>query len=500
MTSIYSYTSDFRQEFEAETNSLMRRRFRWFAWCHLGLFTVTHFLIPAIKITVAYSRFPAEQGMQRIERVLQSDFAGRTGLLSVVALGVALTAICLGAMQHTKSREYQIRPLVLFTQWFFFAIGAIDVATAVFIHAVGFPWLIMISHVMACALVPWTPKQSLRPIVPIICLNIAAIVFLSRFTLESKVALSVASLAAVVPGLVICALRHTRRLDRFQLHFLRTRYGQLSRELGDARRIHESLFPKPLLRGNVRFDYRYLPMRLIGGDYLYFKQSLSRLTGATITNAILLDVTGHGIAAALTVNRLYGEIERFFAEHPGARPGDVLANLNRYVNLTLANHSIYATALCVRIDPASGDLEYASGGHPPAFIRAIDGSIDELPSTAFVLGAVPPDDFQSEPARKRFGPGDTLIAYTDGAIEARNSQGRMFGVAGLQRFIASSGKSGVYTGGWAPALLGVVDSHRAGAPHDDTLIVEIYRTVGQDTDSSKPSASRMRTREYIVVR
>lgn len=499
MTTLFSYTSDFREEFEAETGSLMRRRFRWFAACNVTLFLCAHFLVPLVATIVIFSTTtPDRTQMERVRRLIDQEYFGVNGLISVVILALALIALGIGALSRSNQKQPAIRSLVLSTQWFFFIVNTIEIAASIFIHSIGFPWLIMISHVLACGLVPWTPKQALRPMLPVLALNIAAIFFLSTFTIESKVGLAAGTLTAVLPGVAICALRHSRRLDRFQLHFLRTRYGQLNRELGDARRIHESLFPKPLLRGAVRFDYRYLPMRLIGGDYLYFKQTTLRPTGVTITNAILVDVTGHGIAAALTVNRLYGEIERFFAEHPGARPGDVLSNLNRYVNLTLATHSIYATALCVRIDPSTNELEYASAGHPPGFIRGVDGTVEDLPSTAFVLGAVPPDDFDSEPATRRFGPGDTLIAYTDGAIECRNAQGRMFGVAGLQRFIAASGT--VYTGGWAPALLGAVDSHRVGAPHDDTLIVEIFRTVGMDTDSGKTSAARMRTREYIVVR
>ncbi len=153
-------------------------------------------------------------------------------------------------------------------------------------------------------------------------------------------------------------------------------------------------------------------------------------------NVLLLDVTGHGIAAALTVNRLYGEVERLFAENPHAGPGEVLSALNKYVHLTLATHSVYVTALCLRLDQERGVLEYASGGHPPAFLCGADGRIEQLDSTAFVLGACAAPDFDPAVESRPFMPGDTLLAYTDGAIEARNSAGRMLSIAGFTKIIA----------------------------------------------------------------
>ena len=101
-------------------------------------------------------------------------------------------------------------------------------------------------------------------------------------------------------------------------------------------------------------------MRQIGGDYLFarFEPDARR---PRRFHLLIIDVPGHGIAAALTVNRLYGEIERLFAENPETGPGEVLAALNRYVHLTLSRHSIYATA-CVRIDTERDLLEYAWAG------------------------------------------------------------------------------------------------------------------------------------------
>jgi serine phosphatase RsbU (regulator of sigma subunit) len=373
--------------------------------------------------------------------------------------------------------------------------GMVDIASYVFGKSVGFPWTVGFAHLLAAALLPWSPRQAVFPVALLLAVNALTIFVFGDRTLAGKTALSVVSIAAGVPGSFMAMLRHSRRVDRFKLRFLQSRYGQIRRELTDARRIHESLFPKPLSRGALRFDYRYEPMRQIGGDYFYAKFSPPLDGQPAAFNAILIDVTGHGIAAALTVNRLYGEVERLFAEVPNASPGDVLRALNRYVFLTMANHSIFATALCTRIDPGVGEIEFASGGHPPAFLRAVDGTLDQLPSTAFVLGACADDEFDPAPEKRRFGPGDTLIAYTDGAIEARNDSGRMLGVIGIERLLATIAPAAA--GGWSAAIVAAVDSHRCGPANDDTLVVEVYRPLNLDTDPGK--ATRTRSRDSALV-
>jgi serine phosphatase RsbU (regulator of sigma subunit) len=195
-------------------------------------------------------------------------------------------------------------------------------------------------------------------------------------------------------------------------------------------------------------------------------------------SVVLLDVTGHGIPAALTVNRLHGEMERVFAENPEIAPGEVLRLLNRYVHLTLATHSIYVTAMCVRVDPGRSLIEYASGGHPPAFIRAVDGTIEELTSTAFVLGACPAEAFDAGERELRFGPGDTLIAYTDGAIEATAEDGRMLRIEGLRRLVASVNSQ--RPDDWPIRLREQVAAYRDGPPADDTLFLTLHRPVEAD--------------------
>ena len=143
---------------------------------------------------------------------------------------------------------------------------------------------------------------------------------------------------AGVPGVLVTRLRQGRFRGRVELGYFSDRYAETQRELAYARRIHEKAFPAPLTGGPLRFHYRYEPMSQIGGDFVDLVRD-----GPDVT-ILLVDVTGHGIAAAMAVNRLQGEVKRTLAVNPAARPGELLVALNAYVYHTLAGEGVFATA------------------------------------------------------------------------------------------------------------------------------------------------------------
>lgn len=358
-------------------------------------------------------------------------------------------------------------------------------------------WKVMLTHAVAAGFLPWSPLQALRPMLAVAVLH-ATVQVISAKHLGSPEWLAIAlTPLAAIPGTAIAWLKHTRRLDQYKITMLSQRYGEFRRELLDARKIHEALFPKAITSGPVRFWYEYEPMRAIGGDFV-FTQCCPSHEGRRL-NVVLVDVTGHGISAALTVNRLHGELERVYAENPDAEPGEVLSLLNRYIHLTLSKHSVFATALCFRVNCHSDTIDFASAGHPPAFIRAIDGTVHDMESTAILLGVSPHAEFDPAQQSIKFGPGDALLAFTDGAMEARDQAGKMLGTKGMRGIVASnpahvallarrsfSSKSmDDLCGLWARTIIQAVDTHRSGPAEDDTLVVEITRPLGQRATVSR---------------
>ncbi|HZW08731.1 MAG TPA: PP2C family protein-serine/threonine phosphatase [Phycisphaerales bacterium] len=480
-----AYTTEFHHEFRVETGRLLRRRFLWFSGLLGGLSVVS--LLLGLVGTVLILRS-------------STDPAGSDQAIyhwEWWALAVLWTGMYLASFGYALQRRPTDRALLRLSLWVVTIDGLINLT----MRAMGLPGALdmsafTVTHIIACLFLPWTAFQALQPMAIVLSLN-AAWVFLMRHPQwqekpdwEPVLWLLPTPLLAV-PGTALCWFRHSRRTQLFKIRFMTSRYSEMRRELVDARRIHESLFPKPFDTGGVRLVFEYEPMRQIGGDFLYANRQTAAGAFSPVS-IVLLDVTGHGIPAALTVNRLHGEMERVFAENPDVGPGEVLSLLNRYVHLTLATHSIYVTAFCVRVDPARSALEYASGGHPPAFVRAVDGTIEELTSTAFVLGACPDEAFDPGLRELRFGPGDTLIAYTDGAIEAKGEDGRMLRIDGLRHLITAI--DGHPPERWAGALCQQIAAFRGGPPADDTLFFTLHRPVtvtpvpaGEDRTAARPA-------------
>jgi serine phosphatase RsbU (regulator of sigma subunit) len=278
------------------------------------------------------------------------------------------------------------------------------------------------------------------------------------------------------PGVLVVTVRNALFQKKFTYKALRGRYSEMKRELGLARQIHEDLFPPPITEGPFRLSYYYEPMRQIGGDYLHARLVIPPGRSQATLHLTVMDVTGHGISAALTVNRLHGEMDRILAENPNTTPGQMLTGLNRYMHATLAGHSVYATALCVAVEPEANILRWASAGHPPAFLKQVNGRIEELHSTTFVLGVTLGEDFDADEQHIPFHPGDTLLAYTDGAIESRNADGRQLGVNGLLAAFATQQPNP--TAGWPSTLAEWVRGFRVGPSQDDILLVELRRVLG----------------------
>lgn len=487
-------TTDFREEYETERARWLRKRFLWWSGVIIALDAVN---VAGSLIALALRRVNAP----------------REAVLVGSAFTTAQLAIHIWGFLYVRQRLPLRQTIVRLVFWLIVVIGVLSLSQQVAVFEMGSPVVnagvggaptaritatgeagapspnlivigafssVFLSHFLACLFLPLTPRESVKPILPLLALAAGVTLVYARGVATPALVIAL-SPAIAAPGAAVCWWRHGRFRSRFHFTMLRQRYGEMKRELVDARRIHEALFPAPIRQGEVRFDYRYEPMRQIGGDFLFAHRFSGLLDDVESPpeplSIVIIDVTGHGIPAALTVNRLHGELERLFAEDPDIGPGETLASLNRYVHLTLANHSVYATALCLRADPAAQALVYASGGHPPAFIRTVDGRLERLDSTAFVLGACADDDFDAGERRARFGLGDCVIAYTDGAIEARDERGVMLGVEGIQRIVLGARPDPGPEGGLAPAILRQVSARRAGPLMDDTLIVEMYRPL-----------------------
>lgn len=329
--------------------------------------------------------------------------------------------------------------------------------------------LLMCIHTAAALTVPWTTIEACVP---------PALLALVSFVLSNiqggddpsfQAYGAVVPLLSGLPGIAISAFRSHGLREVFGLRLIGERYAEVERELGTARRIHERLFPAPVTAGPLRLSYRYEPMRQIGGDFL---DVAAHSDGSLVVT--LIDVTGHGVAAALAVNRLHGELKRTIAQHDNASPVAIIEALNEYIFLTLADEQVFATAIALRASP-EGAVSMCVAGHPPAMIRRTDGRLEQFDSTTPALGMLPSRDLDAQESTCQLSPGDLLLLYTDGAIEIWDDQGRQLGIDGLKRAVTAARPAAGDADSLADSVMRTVDGYRAGPVDDDTLVVVIAR-------------------------
>lgn len=340
---------------------------------------------------------------------------------------------------------------------------------------------LLITHLLACLFLPWTPREAWRP-GRVLLAGAFAIVVVDLMLGWGGIGYLLGAIVfyplTILPGIGWCWWRHSAFREKYRLHFVSEQYRQMEQELSGARRVHDSVLPKPRTLGQIRFGYAYEPAREIGGDLVFVHPRKPNPTNPDEpVSVVVLDVAGHGIAAALTVNRLVGELERIFAEQPDVPPDRLMRLLNRYAFLTLARHRAFVTGFAVRVDLSlDKPLQVCGAGHPDAFLcHADDRETSRVGSRAMMLGVLPPDAYEAPLESHAFDDGDALVLYTDGAAEARNIDGDMLRMDGVSEIAASAVREEQEVDRWPHAMLHRVALYRNGPPEDDTLVAVLYR-------------------------
>jgi serine phosphatase RsbU (regulator of sigma subunit) len=202
-------------------------------------------------------------------------------------------------------------------------------------------------------------------------------------------------------------------------------HERIEQELRTAQNIQRAFLPRevPDLPGWQLAPY-YLPAREVGGDFYDFLLFEDGRLGL-----IIGDVTGKGIPAALVMTATRTMLRT--AAQEKADPGKVLARVNDLLYPDMET-GMFATCFYALLDPASGKLRYANAGHEPPYRRS-DGHASELWATGMPLGMMP--GTQYEEYETILSPGESLLFYSDGLVEAHNPAREMFGFPRLMAYI-----------------------------------------------------------------
>ncbi len=241
-------------------------------------------------------------------------------------------------------------------------------------------------------------------------------------------------------------------------------------EMESARRIQENLLPTslPAMEGiTIEADYR--PAEQVAGD-LY---DVFALPDGKIAFAIL-DVSGHGVSAALLTGVVKMSLHRRLSEQDDI--AEAISLVNRDL-IECVTEGRFVTA-CVGIwQPGRRTWTYCAAGHPGGLLLS-GGDIRRLEPTGPLIGALRDVHWSTESVALKTS--DRLFLFTDGVIEA-GAPANMLATSGLERVILES--AGLGLSEQVETIMREVQLRTSGRPEDDVTVLAIEWTASDDTES-----------------
>ncbi|HWE87163.1 MAG TPA: PP2C family protein-serine/threonine phosphatase [Terracidiphilus sp.] len=217
------------------------------------------------------------------------------------------------------------------------------------------------------------------------------------------------SIPAILSLLLACTIVYA--VYRYMVD-LGQRQAALEQEHRNARAVQQVLVPEaiPQVPG-FAIDSFYKPAGEVGGDFF---QILATPNGGVL--AIIGDVSGKGMPAAMTVSLLVGTVRTL--AHFTQSPGEILGAMNQ--RMLGRSQGGFTTCLVLCADP-DGTLTAANAGHIAPYLAGKELSLENgLPLGLNTESTYPESTFQ-------LAPGAQLTLLTDGVVEARDTSGQLFG-------------------------------------------------------------------------
>lgn len=269
-----------------------------------------------------------------------------------------------------------------------------------------------------------------------------------------------------------------------ELSALRNEQAKLYQAIFEAAQVQRRLCaPRELSWGEFEIAGEIFPVRHLSGDF--FK--VLDLGGAL--GLAVGDIAGKGLSAGIWLPHLTGLVQRCARAH--GDPAVAVAEVNR--ELCDGEGEPPMTALFLaQMDPLSGEIVYCNGGLPAPLLLRRDKSVVALEKGGPILGALRGAAFSAGSAT--LNPGDTLIAYSDGVTECRNSRDEEFDTkrlgASAGAAIATSASKTLFS-----TLGAVLDFAEGCSPDDDLTFLVVRRCEGALAASARTS-----TRDFSKLR
>ncbi len=214
--------------------------------------------------------------------------------------------------------------------------------------------------------------------------------------------------------------------------------AMLAKDVAQAAKYVFSLLPEKLKKGPIRADWRFIPSAELGGDsfgYGWVDDDHFAM--------YLLDVSGHGVGAALlSVSALNALRSQSLPQADFRDPAQVVTALNKAFQMDQQNGLFFTIWYGIYHRPTRR-LDYAGGGHPPALLLTgpdpDSARLESLESQGPMVGALPDLDFASSTTQvEDFG---LLMLYSDGVFEIERPDGSTWPFGDFVTFMGSGPRS-----------------------------------------------------------
>jgi sigma-B regulation protein RsbU (phosphoserine phosphatase) len=293
-------------------------------------------------------------------------------------------------------------------------------------------------------------------------LLLALVLQLSSLILSSDSAQWVSTNRTLLSSLCLLVLLALELADRVAL----------KRDLRLAREIQAWLVPQsPPQYPHLDIAFRTRPANTVAGDYY----DVLPLPGTGGSNpAVLLvvaDVAGKGIPAGLLTACFRSSLRTLTDTTQDLR--DLVDRLSRFCCSDSNGGRHFTSAFLAKYDDATRSLCYVNAGHNPPLLRRASGSIERLDATGIPFGMFRTATY--EVGQISVEPGDLLLIYTDGVVEAVNEAGDEYGFDRLHSFVGETPGSSAE---FQQQLLDSIERFTAGAPQYDDITCLIVRFSG----------------------
>jgi sigma-B regulation protein RsbU (phosphoserine phosphatase) len=201
-----------------------------------------------------------------------------------------------------------------------------------------------------------------------------------------------------------------------------------------AARVQASILPGEVEIEGLGISAGMLPAEVVGGDYY---DIIAVQDGCWIG---IGDVAGHGLTAGVIMLMIQSAVQSLVRLSPQGNPRDLLCALNGalYENIRRRMKRDEHVTFCLARYAADGTLIFAGAHENILVCRADGGEFESIPADGAWLGAMKDVRHVTSQTTFQLRPGDLMVLFTDGVIEARNDAGQEFGFDRLRQQVMDS--------------------------------------------------------------